>query len=291
MILNPFRFALAAPVVEPVFTPIPFEDVKTGLWGAFSLSRLYADSTPAIQAINLNTGVQSAIGFKPDGSFDTDQLSTLSGGTDSVAVINFNNQLGDIDKRFAGATVQLRPKIAVDGVYANSIRFDYSAMSGQDFSGTHSAYTVFMRGKLRETSGSGVLLELGTNFNSTNSVMILSTNGKISVNIHTASGDVYDASDYDTTLNNQVHAYRIDRSQAAAEDRAVQFVNGVRKTRISGSVEGTTGPTFANAIWYLGARVAGSIYSTLDLHTLMIYTTPLTDAQIAGISASINALP
>jgi hypothetical protein len=265
----------------------------TNLWGAFSISKLLSSyGGDALTAVNTNTAASAGIGFSGS-SLDTAALATLSGGTDTCVVSEYLNQEGTSARKFT-ATGTTRPRIVNSGVYDGKLVFDGTndAMVGGANSGTPTAFTIFIRGLLR-TTGTQIILEHSTNFNSSDSAVAYYDSGSLSVGNHkTAGAGGYYRSDFAGVYpNNNVQAWRLDRDVVlGGAAGAACFVNGALQTRTANGDVNTMGGNYAADIWYLAARAGTSLPSPLDLHTILIYESALSDADVTAISAILLAL-
>jgi len=265
----------------------------TNLWGAFSISKLLSSyGGDALTAVNTNTTASAGIGFSGS-SLDTAALATLSGGTDTCVVSEYLNQEGTSARKFTAAGTT-RPRIVNSGVYDGKLVFDGTndAMVGGANSGTPTAFTIFIRGLLR-TTGTQIILEHSTNFNSNDSAVAYYDSGSLSVGNHkTAGAGGYYRSDFSGIYpNNNVHAWRLDRDVVlGGAAGAACFVNGALQTRTANGDVNTMGGNYAADIWYLAARAGTSLPSPIDLHTLLIYEGVVSDADIAAISSILLAL-
>lgn len=284
-LINPYRYG--AGFVGPL------DGYTTGLWSAVSVERLLSSfSGGSVNAVNTTSLATATIGFNADGSLDTASLATLA-GANSVVITDFLNQYGSSSHGFAAAGTN-RPTIVSAGAYLGHVEFDGSSdgMGTGVASGTPSAFTVFIRGKLRSTSGTQVYIEHSANYNANESALIDYDAGALYVGTHKSSPSGYSVSGFSGLyLNDNVHAYRVDRSQVTSAAQTVAFVNGSKQTRSTNADTGTL-PTgnFGASNWFLGARNQASFFAQLNVHTLLIYESALSDSDVSSISSILSGL-
>lgn len=273
----------------------PLDAYTANLWSALSLKRLFASYLgPCFTGVNTTTSASADIGFNSDGTLNTTALTSLS-GANNVAVQTFMSQIGASGRNFDdGGNSARRPAIVTSGSYLGSVQFDGSTdgfASGAS-SGAPSAFTVFMRGKLRGTSGTQIILEHSGNYNSNDAAVAYYDAGSMSVGSHKVSPSGYARSDFSGAFpNDNVQCWRLDRSQSAGAAQSVLFINGTKQTR-SGNGDVVTIPSgnFGSFNWYMGARNLGSLFAQLNVHTLLIYEGALSDADVSAISTIVAGL-
>lgn len=263
----------------------------TNLWGAFSIAKLLSSATDALTAVNTTSSASATIGFSGS-ALDTAALATLA-GSDSCVVSAFINQQGTTARNFGQATAANRPRIVNAGVYDGKLVFDGTndAMSSGAASGTPTGFTVFFRGTQRTTT-TQILLEHSTNYNSNASMVAYYDAGSMSVGVHNAGAPVARSDFAGMFPNANVHAWRGDRTGpgGGSVNTTALFVNGTRQTRTGNGDSGTITGSYTAQTWYLGGRAATSLFASIDLHTLLIYESAVSDADIAAISAILLAL-
>lgn len=274
--------------------PATLDSHATGLWAAFSIAKLLGTSSSSLNAINTTSSATATIGFASDGGLDTAALATLA-GANSVAVSALINQEGTTARNLGAGTASLRPAIVSAGSYLGSVQFDGSSdgmVSGAN-SGTPTAFTVFLRGKLRSASGTQTIIEQSTNYNSGAFCATFLESGGSAVSLHSgaSASNNYTVSTFSSRYpNDNVQCYRWDRSQATSANRSALLIDGIRQTRSGSTESGTPGANFGSAPWYVGARAQASVFAQLNLHTLLIYERAVPDAEAAQISSIIAAL-
>lgn len=273
--------------------PKTIDAFTTNLWGAFSLNRIITGATDAFVGINTTSLSTATIGFNSNGTLDLSALATLS-GANSVAVSEFANQQGTAARKFGAGTAVLRPAIVTSGAFLGSIQFDGTSdgMVAGANSGTPTAFTVFLRGKLRST-GTSVMLELSVNYNAGKFAVTSYDSGALQIGIHSGGSA---AAQYAVSLfsgkapNDDVQMWRFDRSQVVGPLSTRLAINGALQTRTGNADAGAMDANFAAAAWYLGARGQASLFAPLNVHTLLIYEGAVSDADAASISAILAAL-
>jgi hypothetical protein len=251
------------------------------LWGAYSISKLIGSATSTSTA---------TIGFNSSGGLDTTSLASLA-GSNSVVVTEFANQQGTSTRKLTATGTQ-RPRIVNAGTYDGKLVFDGTndgLVSGVSSTGANTGVTVFIRGLQRTTTGTQIMTELSSNFNTASGMAVYYDSANLAVGAH-APG--FGTSNFSGSfLNSNVHAYSVDRTAANSTLGERLFINGTLQTR-TGNSDTAPPPTssFGALPWYVGCRGQASLYAALDLHTFVIYETKLSDADVASISAIIAAL-
>lgn len=287
MMLNSYRFG-GPPFVGPL------DAYTTNLWSAVSVRRLLTSWVgPSMTARNTTSGSTASIGFTPTGALDGAAISALA-GANSVEATDFNTQIGASNHGFSAVATQ-RPLINNAGSNLSRLQFDgindYFA-SGTN-SGTPTGVTMFVKGKIRSTATSQIILEHSGNYNFSDSVSSYYDSGAAGVGAHKVSPAGYSVSNFGgALLDPYVQCFRWDRSQVSSGLQSVLFVNGVKQSRTEDTSSGTL-PTgsIAASIWYIASRGGASIFSSLDLDTLLIYESALSDADCTAISNIVTALP
>lgn len=274
----------------------PLDSYTTNLWSALSISRLLTAWTGGAVEVRESAGSTLAtIGFIANGSLDTATLLSHVGANNGL-VRTFINQQGTSARGVEQSTDNTRqPAIATAGAYLGDIQFDGSndMLNGGTASGTPSAFTVFCRGKLRSTTGTQIILEHSSNYNSNDAAVAYYDAGALSVGVHKITAVGYSRSDFTGDFPNyNVHCWRFDRAQVTSAAMTKLFINGTADTRDANGDSGTLpSGNFAANNWYVGARVGPAIPAFLNLHTLLIYEGAVSDADVAAISTIIAALP
>lgn len=273
--------------------PWPLDDYTAGLWSAVSVVRLLTTATAAMTVRNTSGGGLADIGFDVDGEIDAAALSSHLGANNGT-VRAWANQQGSATHGFDQSTTGAQPACATAGVFDGVVAFDGSDdfMPTGASSGTPTAFTVFLRGTLRSTT-TQILLEHAPNYNTYNAAIAYYDAGAMSIGVHHQSPAGYSRSDFTGDYPNaNVHAWRFDRSQGSSAAMTKLFINGSAETRDANGDSGTLpSGTFDAYAWYLGARTGGSTPAALDVHTLLIYESALSDGDIAAISTILAALP
>lgn len=273
----------------------PLDAYSTNLWSAASLRRLLSSYTgPSFTGRNTTSSALASIGFNSDGTLDTNAIATLA-GANNVVVQAFLSQFGGLGRSYGdGGSSARQPAVWTGGAYLGSIQFDGSThgLGSGDTSGTVPAFTVFIRGKLRTTTGTQVITEHSTNSGSNDSTAQYYSASALSVSSVKVSTSGRVISDHSGSFpNDNVHCYRIDRAQTTGATQAVLFINGTKQTR-SGNADLAPIPTgnFSAQRWHLAARNYTSLYAFLNLHTVLIYEGSLSDSDVSAISTIVAAL-
>lgn len=266
----------------------------TGLWAAYSVRKILSAYAGDAMEVRESAGSTLAdIGFAA-GGLDIAALATHVGSADG-SVRTWYNQEGTAGRDLQQTTSGAQPGCATYGVFPGVVAFDGvdDLMPTSGSSGTPTGFTVFFRGRLRSTGGSPVLLEHSSNYNSNDAAIAYYDSSLMSVGVHgTGGGGGYSRSDFTAYPNETVHAWRFDRSQAASVDMTRLFASGVPQVRGGNGDAGTLpSGSFGAHAWYLGARSGAVGPAPLDVHTLLIYESALSDADVAAICAILAALP
>lgn len=272
---------------------INIDGYTTGLWAAYSVRKiLTAYSGNALQVRNVSGGGLANIGWSGV-VIDAAALATHLGGNNGT-VRTWYNQQGTSGRDLDQSTTGAQPACATAGAFDGKIAFDGTddLMPTAATSGTPSAFTIIFRGKLRTTTGTPILLEHSTSYAAADGAIAYYASGAMSIGVHDNSPGGFSRSDFTGDFpNDNVHAWRFDRSQASSALMSKMFIDGVAQTRDADGDSGTLPDgTFEAATWYLGARSGAVTPAALDVHTLLIYETALSDADIAAISAIVAAL-
>lgn len=286
MIIDPYRFGFVGPL----------DNYQSGLWSALSISCLLTAwiNSRTLEVRRSSDNALSDIGFLANGVLDTAALATFLGSSDGF-VRTFTNQQGTSNNGFDQTAANAdQPKIATAGSSLGFVQFDGTSdylRSGVASSGVNPAFMVFLRGKLRST-GTQVVLENSTNYNSSNAAVAYYDVGALSLGIHATSPTGYSRSDFSGAFpNDTTQCYRYDRAASGGANQAVLFINGVKQTRTgNGDIPTQPSGNFNGNVWYLGARGTPTLFSPLNLHTLLVYESALSDADCATISNILAAL-
>lgn len=267
----------------------------TGLWAAMSVAKLFSAATKSMVVYDTTATTTHNSQFAGS-TTDSADLATF-GGAHTLTVAELTNQHTSGVTRFDGASTPTKyPTVVNAGSYLGKLQFDGSSdvLASASASGGPSAYTVFLRGKLRSTS-SATIIQTDTDYTSAKNAIAYYDSGNLVVAIHLSAGGAdYAVSNFSGAApNNNVHCYRWDRTQATGALQAVLFIDGVKQTRTSSGDLGTlTGQgNFAAKTWYLAAKPGASLFSDMDVHTCLIYESALSDADCTAISNIVAALP
>lgn len=268
----------------------PLAAWQTNLWSAVSIDRLLSLYAGAFIALRDSTaGTTTTIGDNGSGGLDTGAISTFLGSHNGTSP-GIGSQKNGTLRDFGPSTTAKQPAVATAGTFLGSLQFDAvtDCMLPGQTSGTAGAYTIYLRGKVR-TTATQVILELGTNYSSGNAITVYYDSGALSVGMHLGSS--YARSDYSGLLpNNNVFAFRFDPGAGSVATMAACFVNGTKQTRTGNGDSGTPSGSFGDLVFYLGGRANASLFSALNLHTMLIYQLAHSDADVASVSSIVAAL-
>lgn len=276
----------------------PLDSYTTNLWSAMSLCRLLTSWTsgPLVSYDTTEATTHDAI-FGADGPINSTELVEW-GGAHTQTMQAFRNQQGTSNQGMSGAVAADYPTLVNAGSYLGYAEFDGSSdglATGTTIAPT--GITIFFRGKLRDPADATDrnIFEHTTNADTNNAFFIVyNASGLLRVGNHKQTPGGYSISDYSGVYpDDNVHCYRIDRSQASSVLQNVMFVNGTKQTR-SGNLDTGTFPTGAMGSGgiYMGSRNLGaSNLAKLNAHTVVIYNAALSDTDCTDISDIIAALP
>lgn len=275
-------------------TTWPLDPYTSNLWTAMSVRRVLSSAVNAFTVRRTSDSVIQDIGFDVGGAVDAASLLAFLGANNGTAHA-WANQGATSANGFGTATTTRQPACATAGVSNGKLVFDGTddLISSGASSGTPSAFTVFLRGLLRSTSGTQIILEHSANYNSNNSAVAYYDSAKMSVGVHDTAPGGYARSDFNTDYpNNNVQCWRYDRTQVTGAAMSKLFINGAAETRDANGDSGTLpDSTFSAQAWRLGARNGAASPAALDAHTLLIYEAALSDGDVAAISAIVAGLP
>lgn len=281
-----------APRITPTTPnlPVPLTEYTTGLWSAYSIWRRMVPgySGPLFRVVLSGSSNFVDIGMV-SGVVDTDTLFAFLGPTGKGEISILYDQSGNA-RDFIQTTAANRP-LADFGVSETGV-MNFTGASGMSLASAPatSGLTVFAKGRLPTTSDQ-TILESSINYNNNDNTFFIYhavAEGGMNVVTH-GTGSSYARSYYgDIRLNNNVHAYRIDRDQAAFADKASLFSAGTKLTRTGSSDVGSISGAMATNTMYLGSRAVTSLFARMDLSDLCIYNTALADSTITAISNALT---
>jgi hypothetical protein len=275
--------------------PVSFDSYASNLTTAISVRRLFTSwSAPCLEMRNTSTNVLTDIPFLADGTLSAAAISAACAGANG-AVRSWYNQLAPstygVDSVSGDAA---QPLIATAGAYLGAVRFDGLDDHFNSGTGMHAgatALTIYFRGALRTQVGTQTILEHSFNHTANESMAVFAQGSDMAVAVNDV-GVGYVKSNFASGYpNNNVHCWRVDRSETTGALMARLYVNGVLQTRSSNNDTGSLpGSTFNSHIWYFGSKNGLSEFAALDAHTLMIYQQAHSPATIAEISQLVGLL-
>jgi hypothetical protein len=274
------------------FSPI-LDGYTTGLWAAWGISRLLSSYGGAcLRVRDSTTTSEFDIGFAADGRLDQADLSSKI-GSNSATVVKFYDQTGN-SRDLAQATSGQQPRIVNAGVYDGLARFDGvdDCLQSTNLPGTNTGMTYIFRAELRvigvsfdvmleSTSSSGALPGMGF-YQSSGS-------GRCELTSGTPSSTNFVYTPAANAPADDVMALVGDRTAVAATDIGKIYKAGAQLTP-SGSSGGSNTGNYDAAPLNVGARNNGaSLAAQFNLKLLAVYTSVLSDPDIAAISAGMIA--
>lgn len=268
----------------------PLDGFTTGLWAAYGISKLltaYAGSCLRVRRSSDNT--EQDIGFVGN-ALDTAALATFV-TTNSGFVTKWYDQSGNT-RDAANVTTTKQPRIVNAGVYDAKLVFDGTddCLVTPNSSGTVSAITAFMAGKLRATPNTNNLyLELGVPDASNGGLAFYQNNSANALQMADGAPTTTLFANYGTGAgpNNDIQAYVGDRTLTGTSNIKF-YINGTVQSAPSFSGGPTTG-NFAVNTWNIGSRNNGTIAAQLDCRGCVLYESSVSAANIATISAAMTA--
>jgi hypothetical protein len=282
VIINPYRFASgSAGTYLDSLIPAPR--------AVYSLRKKYSTATSAYRVRRSSDNAEQDIGFSGD-AHDTAALGAFV-GAGSGFVVTWYDQTGN-GEHFNQVTAANQPRIVNAGAVQSEITFDNSndymvvtsLAMGSPYVG------LYMKGTIPASAGStDVLLEMSTNYNNNAQswvVYVDSTAGgdlKVSSRNSTAAGD-YRLQAFNASGGAGQLTILFDRTTTGTNEIMAWKNGSARTSSASGTPADQTGNYSAYDL-YMGGRVSGSLYSALQMETLVVYNT-----DTSGGRTSIEAI-
>lgn len=282
-------FASISALIQPAAATLGLDGYTTNLWGAYSLRKLltaYAGSSMRVRRSSDNT--EQDIGFSA-GLLDTAALLTFAGAGSAFVKTWYDQSGGAHD--LSQSTTANQPRIVNSGVLDRNVMFDgTNDIMSTGNSGTPSAFTVFAKANVEATAAQ-VLIEQTTNPNTQSgcSIFFGDVASDLSVVVTQGSSSNQAKSHYTANMVGQVVTARFDRSQATKADQTVLFSGGAKLTRVSNGDVGTTpSGNYSAAPWFIGGRSGSVAPAGIDIESVVIYETAVTDANVDRISRALG---
>lgn len=262
----------------------------TNLWSAASLTRVLNAATDCALAERTSGAVDATIGF--DGGGGIDQTALLAHAGAAATVQSFLDQSGNA-RPFLNGTSSGQPAIVSASTYLGKLQFDGAndtLSTGVQTYGPNPAITIFLKGRLRSTAATQFIIEHSANYNSNQSCVVYydSAISRLVIGSHQLVVNRYAISEFNVTMTTDARwVFRIDRTQTSGANQCVCFKDGVKQTRTGATGETGTVPdnNLAAAALSIGSRNAASGFASMDLYSLVIYSSALSDADCIAISA------
>ncbi len=261
------------------------------LWFAGGLSALVGGHPWCINATNVGTSAATEIGFR-DNAVNQAALLAHTGASGGGQLIN--HDAANPTHAFVSAAAN-RPLVVSSSAYLGFFQYDASndaLNTGTGITlGGMTGTTIFMRGKLRSTATTQILIEHSTNAGSNDSFAVYWDSGgsQLTLYSHMNTGSKLAIANFAsaTITTESVWCFRFDRSQTTSALQCVLFKDGVKQT-LSNST-GETSPVASGNLssqrLYTGARNGGSLFASLNLKNLVVYSAALSDSDCTAISA------
>ena len=273
-----------------------FDNWTANLFSAVSVAQLFtADPIYPIVAYDTVSLGTLTTQYTRKGLLDSTKLLSDSNGHD-LTTSSLECHPSGGTRGFGMAATSYRAALVTSGAYLGGPQFNGTSNGAgtSATSGTPSGVTIYMRGKLRSTAGTQILLELSANFNNNNAWVVYydATTG-LNLGAHRLSPTGYAVSQFSGAApNDDVHCYRFDLTALTSAAMCTLAIDGVAQTRTADASSGTLpGGNFASNTYYLAARAQASLFASLNLHTLFIFEALHTDAQVAAFSPLVKGLP
>jgi hypothetical protein len=265
---------------------------RSSLWSACSVDQLVT-GYPYCAIVENSTNTRSTqIHFGPDGSINSGELLAHSSSAGVAQVLLDQSAATSAANRYFGSSGTQRPAIVSGSAYLGWLQFDASndAYASAVNFGSVTGATIFMRCKLRATSSLQILFEHSTNYNSNDAFVAYYDNSisRLVVGSHRNTGAQFAISEFNVTMTTDaVFCFRFDRTQTSGANQCVLFLNGVKQTRTGATGETGTVPSgnFGDHQIFVGGRAGSSLFAGLNLKTLAIYDSALSDSECTAISA------
>ena len=266
---------------------------QSGLWSACSVDQLIGGKPQCMGAVNNSNSQVTTIQFSPDGTVNAGALTAHCGTTGSSGAIYDQSSAQHLSGNlFNTGTASKRPTVVSGSSSLGYLEFDASddALATPTNFGGVTGCTVFMRMRLRSTAGLVIILEHSQNYNNDNAFIAYWDGGisRLVTGTREFAAARYANSEFNVSVTTEaVFCFRYDRTQTNGANQCVLFLNGVKQTRTGVGGETATRPTGNFGSWpiYLAGRNSTSLYAPMNLKTLVIYSTALSDADCTAISA------
>jgi hypothetical protein len=250
---------------------------------ALSLTKVYSSATVAIRVRRSSDNAEQDIGFSGT-SLDTSSLATFV-GSNSAFVTKIYDQSGH-GLHAVQATAANQPRIVNAGVYDGFVRFDGTddGMKITSLTLGTPQFGLYSKFQLRAQAGTQVYFETTTvaSSNSGSIVMYdLSTSSSF-VDSYNAGSGTNRANQYLTPLTLDNYTVLADRSVVGVNE-IQRWKHGTLDTPVQAATTEQTGNYLTND-FYIGSRANSSLFSQLNLVTLVLY-----NADTSGIRTSIES--
>jgi hypothetical protein len=260
-----------------------------GAWGLYHVRKenpLYGGS--ALRVRRSSDNAEQDIGFVGT-ALDTTALLAFT-GAGSGFVVKWYDQMG-LGHDFGQTATGKQPRIVNAGVYDTFVRWDGTddCLTSVVTSGTPSAFTVFVNGSLRSTSGTYIVLEHGISIGTSGQNEMVYYNGNVTAKstIIVSEGANYYGVEFGANFNGTVHTARANRAAVTGPLKNRLYVSGVEDTTANNNISGGSLPTanYTARTWNMGARNDGAtLAAPLQLVGCAIYEIDKSDAEIAALS-------
>lgn len=266
-------------------SPVQYlDDLSPQPQAVFSLRKKYSTATNSIRVRRSSDNTEQDIGFSGD-ALDTAALATFV-GANSGFVVSFYDQTGN-GEHATQATQANQPRIVDAGVYDGQLVFDGSNDSLKITSLTLGTAYLALYTKWEQATNNSVkiLVEATTDY--------FSNPGAFAAYDYSIQGGIVGAS-RSAAAGARAVAFTNASGQAQWSmlyDRSLSGTNEIKAWRDGVSLTPTSvenveqDGTFLNNDIYIGARAGSSLFSTMQLETLVLYS-----ADTSVIRASIEAV-
>lgn len=254
-----------------------------------SLRKKISTATNSIRVRRSSDNAEQDIGFSGD-SLDTASLSSFV-GANSAFVTTIYDQTGN-GENAVQTTAANQPRIVNAGVYDGAMIFDGTndSMSISSLTMGAAAAGIYTKMNMPTPTGVHILFEQSINYNNNAQSFVVyldnATSGKLNLACrNTTGGTDYRLRHFPATLNSMLQ-------QTSLYDRALTGTSEVAAYQSGSALTGTSGGgtaeqtgVFSTYDLYIGARAGSSLFTALQLETLVIY-----NADTASIRSSIEGV-
>ncbi len=284
MLLNPYRFFVSGGVSTYL------DDLSPAPRVAYSLKKVVSTAIKSIRVRRSNDNAEVDIGFVGD-ALDVAALTSFAGSGSAFVTTFYDQTAAGIN--LVQATVAAQPRIVNAGVFDGALVFDgvndtMRSAAGVPYGTSYAA--AYTKVATLNQSAAGIILEASNNYNANLGAFIWYTEN----NFHSlgVNGRYSWRRDFSIPNISSLRTITVRYQMATADWTTQQHRFRAAGADISpaGSQGTPATPTvnFATNTLFLGSRGGISIYSSIQVETLVIYAAN-TDTSVAAIEAVVGA--